>query len=125
MEGVSNNIIVCDECSKEFPANEIEFKTVTDVVVEDKKFEIIFYCCPECKKAYLVCMLDYWGKKLQEKYISALDGYRLAYHNNASKPILKQKLKKVEVLKNEAMEYQNELLKNYGNLIPEGIFNAE
>lgn len=121
MEGVSTNIIVCDECGKEFEAKQIEFKTIR-ITLESKEFEVVFYCCPECHKAYIVCMLDYWGKKLQDKYISALDNYRLACHRQASKPILKQKLKKVEVLKTEAMEYQNKLLTEYGSLIPEEAF---
>lgn len=118
MEGLSNTI-VCNDCSREFEPSEIEFKHV-DVVINETTFEVVFYTCPSCGKAYVVCMLDYWGKKLQSKYISALDGYRAAYNSEAPKTLLEQKARKVEALKNEALSYQNELLQKYGALIPEG-----
>ena len=119
MEGVSN-LIVCDKCSQEFEAKSIEFKTV-ETVIENKKFEIVFYSCPNCKEVYIICMLDYWGKKLQQKYIAALDGYRLAHHKQSAKTILEQKLEKAKSLKEEAMMYQNKLLHKYESLIPEEI----
>lgn len=118
MEGMSNRI-VCDDCSKELEPAEIEFKHV-DIVINETTFEVVFYNCPSCGRAYVVCMLDYWARKLQKKYISAIDGYRTAYNGDASKVMLKQKAKKVEVAKSEAMSYQQELLQKYGTFIPEG-----
>lgn len=54
--------------------------------------------------------------------MEALDRYRATCKRNASPIILKQKLTKVEALKEEAMAYQNETLHRYGNLLPEEIF---
>lgn len=114
------NVIVCDECSAEFLPTEIEFQE-KEVDIEGTMYKIVFYKCTKCGKAYVVCMLDYWGKKLQDKYISAMDKYRASI-GKVSQTILKQKLEKVEELKNEAMEYQNDILHRYGDLIPEEIF---
>lgn len=118
---MEQNIIVCDECSAEFTTDELKFNTV-QTEVEGTSFEVIYYKCPSCGKAYVVCMLDYWGKKLQKKYVDAMDSYRKLYRMQGDTARLSQKQQKVEALKNEAMAYQNELLHKYGNLLPEGIF---
>lgn len=118
---MEQNIIVCDECRAEFTTDELKFNTIS-TEIERKSFEVVYYKCPTCGKAYVVCMLDYWGKKYQDKYVEALDSYRAAYKRNVSPIILQQKLTKVEALKEEAMAYQNETLHRYGNLLPEEIF---
>ena len=118
---MEQNIIVCDECKAEFSANQIEFKHA-DAVVDNKTFDVVYYKCTECGKVYIVCMLDYWGKKLQKKYVDAMDSYRKQYRAPGNTSKLDKKLQKVEALKNEAMAYQNETLHKYGNLLPEGIF---
>lgn len=118
---MEQNIIVCDECGAEFATDELKFNTIP-TEIEGKSFEVIYYRCPDCGKAYVVCMLDYWGKKLQQKYIDAMDSYRKQFRAQGNTPKLTKKLEKVEALKNEAMAYQNELLHKYGNLLPEGIF---
>ena len=118
---MEQNIIVCDECKAELMPSDIEFRH-TDAVVDEKQFEVIYYKCPTCGKVYVVCMLDYWGKKYQDKYVDALDSYRAALKRDVSPIKLKQKLSKVKVLKEEAMAYQNETLHRYGNLLPEEIF---
>lgn len=116
-----SNVIVCDECKQEIETDSLDFKK-TDVQLKDKKFELIYYKCPTCQRAYVVCMLDYWGKKLQGKYVKAMDKYREAYNASVSFPEkLKQKLKKIEELKQDAMAYQNSLLQEYGNLIPDEV----
>lgn len=118
---MDENTIVCNECNAEFSAHDLKFNTIpTDI--EGKSFEVVYYRCPECGKAYVVCILDYWGKKLQKKYVDAMDSYRKQYRTEGNESKLAQKLKKVEALKNEAMAYQNELLHKYGDLLPEGIF---
>lgn len=118
---MEQNIIVCDECKAEFMPSDIEFKH-TNAVVDEKQFEVIYYKCPTCGKVYIVCMLDYWGKRHQDEYVDALDSYRAALKRNVSPVKLKQKLAKVEVLKEKAMIYQNETLHRYGSLLPEEIF---
>ena len=118
---MNENIIICDECSAEFSTQDLKFNTAT-TKVEDKSFDVVYYKCPKCGKAYVVCMLDYWGKKLQQKYVDAMDSYRKQYKMQGNTQKLAQKLEKVEALKNEAMAYQNELLHKYGNLLPEEIF---
>lgn len=118
---MEHNLISCDECKADFAADKIEFKH-TDAVVDEKQFEVVYYKCPTCGKVYVVCMLDYWGKRHQDKYVDALDSYRAALKRDESPVKLKQKLAKVEALKEEAMAYQNETLHRYGNLLPEEIF---
>lgn len=118
---MEHNLISCDECKADFTADKIEFKH-TDAVVDEKQFEVVYYKCPTCGKVYVVCMLDYWGKRHQDKYVDALDSYRAALKRDVSPIKLKQKLAKVEALKEEAMAYQNETLHRYGNLLPEEIF---
>lgn len=123
MEAVQNeNIIVCDECKAEFETKQIEFKE-TQARVEDKTFKVIYYKCPTCGELYVVCLLDRQGQRLQNKYVAALDNYRNIYKKRMKNPAkLQQKLQKIEKLKDEALAYQNELLCNYGNLLPEKIF---
>ena len=118
---MEQNLIYCDECNAKFDTSGIEFKTA-QTVIDNKQFKVVYYNCPTCGKVYVVCMLDYWGNKLQEKYISALDNYRKAYNEGISPIILQQKHAKVEALKEQAMAYQNELLHKYGDLLPEEIF---
>lgn len=120
---MKENNISCDECKAIFTSEDIEFKHA-NTTIENKQFEIVYYKCPTCGKPYVVCMLDYWGRKLQDKYIRALDSYRAACGSGISNSKLQQKLTKVETLKTEAMAYQNETLHIYGNLIPEGIFES-
>lgn len=116
------NVIVCDECKAEFDPKGIQFKTA-NTTIEDTKLEVVYYTCSKCGKAYVVCLLDYWGKKLQNKYVEAMDKYRAAYKSGNSNPVkLQQKMEKVEKLKEDAMSYQNELLHKYGELLPEEIF---
>ena len=117
---MEHNLISCDECKADFVADKIEFKH-TDAVVDEKQFEVVYYKCPTCGKVYVVCMLDYWGKKLQDKYVRAIDNYRKLYKNSMNETKLKQKLEAIEVMKDEAMSYQNELLKAYRDLIPEEV----
>ena len=117
---MEHNLISCDECKADFEANKIEFKH-TNTVVDEKQFEVVYYKCPNCGKVYVVCMLDYWGKKLQDKYVRAIDNYRKLYKNSMNETKLKQKLEAIEVMKDEAMSYQNELLKAYRDLIPEEV----
>ena len=117
---MEHNLISCDECKADFAADKIEFKH-TDAVVDEKQFEVVYYKCPTCGKVYVVCMLDYWGKKLQDKYVRAIDNYRKLYKNSMNETKLKQKLEAIEVMKDEAMSYQNELLKAYRDLIPEEV----
>ena len=118
---MEHNLISCDECKADFAADKIEFKH-TDAVVDEKQFEVVYYKCPTCGKSYVVCMLDYLGKRHQDKYVAAIDSYRAALKRGVSPIKLKQKLAKVEALKEEAMAYQNETLHRYGNLLPEEIF---
>ena len=118
---MEHNLIACDECKADFAADKIEFKH-TEAVVDEKQFKVVYYKCPNCGKVYVVCMLDYWGKRYQDKYVDALDSYRVALKRDVSSIKLKQKLAKVEALKEEAMAYQNETLHRYGNLLPEEIF---
>lgn len=118
---MEHNLISCDECKADFAADKIEFKH-TDAVVDEKQFEVVYYKCPTCGKVYVVCMLDYLGKRHQDKYVAAIDSYRAALKRGVSPIKLKQKLAKVEALKEEAMAYQNETLHRYGNLLPEEIF---
>ena len=117
---MEHNLISCDECKADFAADKIEFKH-TDAVVDEKQFEVVYYKCPTCGKVYVVCMLDYWGKKLQDKYVRAIDNYRKLYKNTQNEAKLKQKLEAIEVMKDEAMSYQNELLRAYRDLIPEEV----
>lgn len=117
---MEHNLISCDECKADFAADKIEFKHI-DAVVDEKQFEVVYYKCPTCGKVYVVCMLDYWGKKLQDKYVRAIDNYRKLYKNSMNEAKLKQKLEAIEVMKDEAMSYQNELLKAYRDLIPEEV----
>ena len=118
---MEQKMISCDECKAVIASDNIEFKHA-NAMVDDRQFDVVYYKCPTCGKAYVVCMLDYWGKKYQDKYVEALDRYRAACKRNVSPIILKQKLTKVEILKEEAMAYQNETLHRYGNLLPEEIF---
>lgn len=117
---MEQNIIVCDECKAEFMPSDIDFKHA-NAMVDDRQFEVVYYKCPNCGEAYVVCMLDYWGKKLQNKYVAAMDSYRKAFNNPFEKSKLEQKLRKVEAFKDEAMAYQNELLHKYKDAIPDGI----
>lgn len=122
MEGAqSKNIVVCNECKAEFEARQIEFKEA-QALVRDKTFKTIYYKCPACGKVYVVCLLDYQGQRLQNKYVEALDNYRNMYVKRLNPARLQQKLEKIEKLKAEALAYQNELLHNYGDLLPEEIF---
>lgn len=114
------NVVYCEECNREFNPSEIEFRHA-NTTIGDKQFEVIYYKCPSCDKTYVVCMLDYWGKKLQDKYVRAIDNYRKLYKNSMNEAKLKQKLEAIEVMKDEAMSYQNELLKAYRDLIPEEV----
>lgn len=118
---MEQKMISCDECKAVIAPDNIEFNHA-NAMVDDRQFDVVYYKCPTCGKAYVVCMLDYWGKKYQDKYVEALDRYRAACKRNVSPIILKQKLTKVEILKEEAMAYQNETLHRYGNLLPEEIF---
>lgn len=115
------SLIVCDECSSEFEPQSIEFKkSVTNI--GDKKFEVVYYKCPSCGKIYTVCMLDYMGRKLQEKYVTAVKEYRLAIDKRTNSVKLQQKAAKIEKRKVDAMHYQQKILKQYGNLLPMEIF---
>ena len=114
------SVIVCDKCQYEFESGSIEFKK-THTKIDGKDFEIVYFKCPNCNEVYVVCMLDYWGKKLQNKYVAAMDSYRKAFNSPFEESKLEQKLRKVETLKDEAMSYQNELLHKYKDAIPEGI----
>lgn len=120
METTTISVIECDVCKKEINPKELEFLK-DKVTLEGTEFEVVGYKCPECGKVYVVCMLDYWGKKLQDRYLAAMDNYRKCY-NKTSSIILQQKLSKVEHLKKEAMEYQHQLLSKYGETLPEGLF---
>ena len=116
----SATIIVCDECKEEFDARSIEFKTANHTI-NNTKYEVVYFICNNCKKPYIVCMLDYWGKRLQDTYVRSLDAYRKSFQKGAAEIVLKQKLEKVEKSKAEAMTYQKETLSKYKNLVPEGI----
>lgn len=115
-------VIVCDDCGNEFNHKKIDFKTKI-TKVKSTEYEVTYYKCPKCGRAYLVCMLDYWGRKLQKRYVDALDGYRSAHHRGESKIMLDMKLQKVENFKQEALAYQQEILHKYGDLLPEEIFD--
>lgn len=117
---MSGNTIVCDFCGESFNPKEISFKTI-EATVKEKSFEVVYYKCTKCEKSYVVCMLDYWGKKLQTKYVKAMDSYRKAYNNGENVIKLEQKQATLERLKKEAMDYQNKVLKAYGELIPEEL----
>ena len=117
---MEQKMIYCEECKAEFMPSDIWFKHA-NAMVDDRQFEVVYYKCPNCGEAYVVCMLDYWGKKLQNKYVVAMDSYRKAFNNPFEKSKLEQKLRKVEAFKDEAMTYQNELLHRYKDAIPEGI----
>ena len=121
MDKIENtSTIVCDDCGAQFESSTIEFKHA-ETKIDGKQFEIVYYTCSSCGRAYVVCMLDYWGRKLQNKYVSAMDSYRAAYHKNTNPVKIQQKLQKVEDLKKDALKYQNEVLHKYGKLIPEGL----
>lgn len=113
--------IYCDECGYEFSPNSVEFKR-TNTKIEDEPFEVVYYKCAGCGKPYVVCMLNYWATKLQNKYVGALDTYRAAVNKGLSEFRLKQKYEELQRRKDEAMAYQNELLAKYGSLLPEEIF---
>lgn len=114
--------IYCDECGHEFLPNSVEFKH-TKTKIEDEPFEVVYYKCRSCGKPYVVCILNYWATKLQNKYVGALDTYRAAVNKGLSEVILNQKYDELIRRKDEAMAYQNELLGKYGSLLPEEIFN--
>ena len=118
---MKKSVIVCDECNNEFNPHEIEFK-IAKAKIEEKDYEVTYYKCPVCERVYVVCMLDYWGKKLQDKYVDALDQYRSAINKKATPAILEQKHTKMEYFKQEALAYQQEILHIYGNSLPEEIF---
>lgn len=120
---MSASTIICDKCNAEFDTEELKFEK-KEVEIQGKKFEVVYYKCPECKEPYVVCMLDYWGEKLQRKYISAMDSYRKLYNSGLKdKSKLQQKFNKMKELKKEALDYQSSVLHEYGNLIPEEIFS--
>lgn len=114
-------IIYCDDCKFEFSPNEVEFKR-TKTTIEDESFEVVYYKCPGCGKVYVVCLLNYWATKLQNKYVGALDTYRASINKGLSELRLRQKADELQRRKDEAMAYQHELLSKYGNLLPEEIF---
>lgn len=59
---MEQKMISCDECKVVIASDNIEFKHA-NAKVDDRQFEVVYYKCPTCGKVYVVCMLDYWGKK--------------------------------------------------------------
>lgn len=119
------SMIVCNECQSEFGTDDLSFKTV-NTKIEDKSFEVVFYKCPECGKPYIVCMLDNYGKKLQNKYIEARNKYIKLQSQNEHSAMsvlrLEQKLKKIDILKADALGYQKTVIEKYADLLPEETF---
>lgn len=115
-------VIVCDACSHEFDAKKIEFKTAK-TKIDGKELEVTFYKCPNCGQNYVISIMDYWGKKLQQQYIDAESSYRKLYHSSFyNEDRMRQKLDKAEQLKDKALSYVKDLLQKYGELLPEEIF---
>ena len=78
---MEHNLISCNECKADFAADQIEFKHA-NATVDDRQFDVVYYKCPTCGKAYVVCMLDYWGKKYQEYKRPLIDVSGLEYSVN-------------------------------------------
>lgn len=50
-------IIICDECKHEFTLHDIRLQT-TNVVIGNKRLELLYYTCSECDKIYKVLLKD-------------------------------------------------------------------
>lgn len=119
-----SKLVKCAKCGKTIELSELSYTTKSTTFSDGVKAEVVFFRCPHCNEIYLVSILDYWGKKLQQKYLKAVDAYRACYNSgSASEATLNQKLNKVETLKDEAIAYQKEILNKYKDSLPEGILD--
>ena len=116
-------VIKCMNCGQEHTQKDLNFKTI-DCVLEGKKVQLVYYKCKNCNKPHLISILDYWGKKLQDRYIASVDSLAEYQRTHSVDKTAKglQKQAAVEKNKAEALAYQEEILNKYINLIPEEIF---
>ena len=61
-------IVKCDDC--DFKWNVDEIKVHTQVIKNEKgqEMSIRFFICPECKKVYVVDIMDFKARMLKKKY---------------------------------------------------------
>ena len=66
---VKNKKIFCDVCKRKIKLNSNTIKS-TNVTIEGKKFDVQYFICRNCKKIYIVSLLDdnvkYYQKILQD-----------------------------------------------------------
>lgn len=110
--------VCCDSCNEEIDLSTLKFKE-GKVKIDNREMTVVYYKCPKCDETYVISLLDYWGKKLQNKYLKSMDAYRKAYASMSDPVKLQQKLRSIEGIKEEALAYQKTLLEKYGDLIPE------
>lgn len=121
----AKGIITCDYCRAEFDSKEINFDK-KEAEIEGKKLEAVYFRCPHCNHPYLISILDFQGKKLQDQYIHAEDSYRKMCRSSFPNEVrLSQKLKKAQELKEKALNYVHGMLQEYGELLSEELFKTE
>lgn len=115
----------CEECGNEFLFDTLDVIVKENVKIEDSTFTIIYYKCPECGAIQLVGMLNYLAKRIRDKYFTAYNSVKKMEASGQSKSklfIYKQRLEKLEKLKEENTDYQMQLISKYRDKIPTEIF---
>ncbi len=100
--------IICDLCANEFSIKAVDIKE-EDVTIKGKQLSTLYFCCPYCKRVYIIQVVDEKAKALQKRYENVVRKNpplgTIMYANMLAK---RRRLK--EVLDNLKETYGNEII---------------
>jgi len=73
--------IKCNECDKVFSIAPVDIKT-TFIILDDKKYLLRYFACPECGSIYKILLLSVFDVQLQNEVLKAKDKYLEALEQN-------------------------------------------
>lgn len=71
----------CDYCDKVFSIKPVDIKT-TFIILDDKKYLLRYFLCPECGSVYKILLLLVSDVQLQNEVLKAKDKYLEALEQN-------------------------------------------
>ena len=63
--------IICDLCANEFSIEAVNIKE-EDIIIKEKQLSVLYFCCPYCKRVYIIQVVDEKAKALQKRYKNAV-----------------------------------------------------
>lgn len=111
---MNNKYLICDSCAAEFQIEADDIKEV-NLSFDDVDLRVIYFCCPECKKVYIIQVLDDEAFDLQKGYFKVRDDCKI---RPSVYPIMLAKRKRLE-------EHIKMLKSVYGGKIIQYLANQE